>query len=684
MRILSVLFALHRFYYYYWLLINALKELIMNTRSPNRTFTLCLLFIFCLGFSTIAQVGIGTTSPNADALLDVDASSTSGGILLPRLALTSTNSPSPLSTDVAGMIVYNTATVGDVIPGFYFNDGSDWIKIYEGDDWRTTGNAGTSPGTNYIGTSDSQNLIFKTNGSENMRILTDGRIAINETSPAAGDLLTVTGNSGDYAINGYGSGGGVGVYGEDSGGGIGVYGNTGSTGYGVYGVNNSTGRGVYGVNTSTGYGVYGGNNNSGQGVRGYNSGTGYGIFARSANSSGKALGVNNTTTSGTALISAGNNGALYNFTGSGGTFNGSLGVVGLTTSATGTGISGIGNAGTTSNTLTAGSGIAGSGNTGVYGKSTSSTGTGIIGVGNNNGTITTHSRGSGISGSADTIGVFGYAGNGDDNSANYGNAGAEFVLDGDNDPTTNSNNSESNRARAILAGFDNVAPFGAPHGTRESYFGGYFSGGNENGSSQTYAYVGMRYRIGNNGTSGGNTTDYKIIGTGSVSTLIKDQEGNHRTLFAPEAPEVLFQDFGVGTLINGVAKIDIDPILKNGIFVDSQHPLKVYVTLEGDCNGIYVTNKSIDGFTVKELQGGTSNVSFSWQLVANRIDTKDSNGKIISKHVGVRFPEGPGPLKADVNKNETSKKSVNTVTGDTLENENSFVNINKRNIRKNN
>ena len=75
------------------------------------------------------QVGIGTTNPNPDALLDVDASVSTGGLLLPRLALTATNNAAPLSAHVAGMTVYNTSTVNDVTPGFYYNDGTAWIKL---------------------------------------------------------------------------------------------------------------------------------------------------------------------------------------------------------------------------------------------------------------------------------------------------------------------------------------------------------------------------------------------------------------------------------------------------------------------------------------------------------------------------------------------------------------------------
>ncbi|KAB1232339.1 hypothetical protein [Chryseobacterium viscerum] len=84
------------------------------------------------GFSMIkAQIGIGTPSPNANAMLDV--TSTNKGVLLPRIALVSTNSASPLSANVAGMTVYNTATntsvaSNPVYPGQYYNDGTQWVR----------------------------------------------------------------------------------------------------------------------------------------------------------------------------------------------------------------------------------------------------------------------------------------------------------------------------------------------------------------------------------------------------------------------------------------------------------------------------------------------------------------------------------------------------------------------------
>ena len=88
------------------------------------------LFLLCLGpWMTYAQVGIGNTNPNPNALLEIGDGTDSGGIILPRVALSSLISFSPLTSHIEGMIVYNTSDTGDVSPGFYYNDGACWCRI---------------------------------------------------------------------------------------------------------------------------------------------------------------------------------------------------------------------------------------------------------------------------------------------------------------------------------------------------------------------------------------------------------------------------------------------------------------------------------------------------------------------------------------------------------------------------
>lgn len=91
-----------------------------------------LVFLLCNSLFIHAQVGINTTAPNLNSALDV--TSDKKGFLPPRLTLSSTVLSSPLSAHVAGMVVYNTATVNDVSPGLYINDGIRWGKINQTSD----------------------------------------------------------------------------------------------------------------------------------------------------------------------------------------------------------------------------------------------------------------------------------------------------------------------------------------------------------------------------------------------------------------------------------------------------------------------------------------------------------------------------------------------------------------------
>ncbi len=81
------------------------------------------LLIACLLLSgnISAQVGIGTTTPNASAALDI--TSTSGGLLIPRM----TNAQvMAISSPATGLLVYQT----DGTPGFYFNSGTAGAPVW--------------------------------------------------------------------------------------------------------------------------------------------------------------------------------------------------------------------------------------------------------------------------------------------------------------------------------------------------------------------------------------------------------------------------------------------------------------------------------------------------------------------------------------------------------------------------
>jgi hypothetical protein len=93
-------------------------------------FTLGLLFS-CVVLS--AQTGIGTTTPDASAKLEVSA--TNKGLLLPRMTATQRTA---ISSPANGLLVYQT----DAPTGFYVNTGTSgtpvWTRVNM--DWTLTGN----------------------------------------------------------------------------------------------------------------------------------------------------------------------------------------------------------------------------------------------------------------------------------------------------------------------------------------------------------------------------------------------------------------------------------------------------------------------------------------------------------------------------------------------------------------
>ena len=116
-----------------------------------------------------AQTGIGTTTPNASAKLDVNSSTQ--GFLPPRVALTASNAFSPVvctSTNATGLIVFNTATAGaapnNVVPGYYFWNGTAWINFLASN--TSTGLTNDQTGTSYTLTSaDNGKIVILNNAS---------------------------------------------------------------------------------------------------------------------------------------------------------------------------------------------------------------------------------------------------------------------------------------------------------------------------------------------------------------------------------------------------------------------------------------------------------------------------------------------------------------------------------------
>ena len=86
-----------------------------------------VLFFFLISIQIYAQTGIGTTTPEASAKLDI--SSTNKGFLPPRVTLTSITDNTTIPNPATGLLVYNTGNNVGLVAGYYYWNGSSWATI---------------------------------------------------------------------------------------------------------------------------------------------------------------------------------------------------------------------------------------------------------------------------------------------------------------------------------------------------------------------------------------------------------------------------------------------------------------------------------------------------------------------------------------------------------------------------
>lgn len=85
-----------------------------------------ILFFLLVSSGLYAQTGIGTSTPNSSAKLDVY--STNKGFLPPRVTLTSASDITTISSPAEGLLVYNLGSVG-LQAGYYYWSGANWSTI---------------------------------------------------------------------------------------------------------------------------------------------------------------------------------------------------------------------------------------------------------------------------------------------------------------------------------------------------------------------------------------------------------------------------------------------------------------------------------------------------------------------------------------------------------------------------
>lgn len=313
-------------------------------------------------------------------------------------------------------------------------------------------------------------------------------------------------------------------------------------------------------------------------------------------SNGAGIGVWGISPAGSGVTGASKTGIGVTGT-TGSTAGGAAAIEGTVTSTSpggySTGVRGVNNG-------TGGSGI------GVYGSHNGS-GWGVYGFAPSGSGVYGYSSSSiGVEGGTSTgsYGVYGSAGGGD---GVYGTANSGNGVHGNSGSGTAVSGSSSTGYGVYGTSPNNYAVVGVTTSGNAVY--GQVSAANQAGV------------VGRQLNSSGNWAVYgfgNIGATGTKSAVVPAADGNgHLTLYCMESPECWFEDFGSARLAKGSATVRIDPEFAHTVIAEDYF---VFVQAEGECKGLYVAGKTGTSFVVRELDGGTSSVSFSYRIVARRKD----------------------------------------------------------------
>lgn len=157
----------------------------------KQVLRIILIFItFSTSYNLSGQVlgKFGTNQSTLDPNAVLEVESTSKGVLLPRLTTVQQNA---MSAPTDGMLIYNTDSAC-----FVLRRAGIWRSLCAangGEAWSSLGNTGTNANTNFLGTTDAQALVVKTNNVERMRVSSTGNVGIGIATPAyALDVFAAT------------------------------------------------------------------------------------------------------------------------------------------------------------------------------------------------------------------------------------------------------------------------------------------------------------------------------------------------------------------------------------------------------------------------------------------------------------------------------------------------------------
>jgi len=128
-----------------------------------------------------------------------------------------------------------------------------------------------------------------------------------------------------------------------------------------------------------------------------------------------------------------------------------------------------------------------------------------------------------------------------------------------------------------------------------------------------------------------------LVVTGQKSSAYRTQHHGRRRLYAVEAAECWFEDFGRARLIKGSARVDLEAVFAETVNTKRDYVISL-TPLDPASKGLAVTSQDETGFSVQELGGGTGTYPFTYRISAKVLSEESRRLEPVEMP---RIPEPP-------------------------------------------
>ena len=120
----------------------------------------------------------------------------------------------------------------------------------------------------------------------------------------------------------------------------------------------------------------------------------------------------------------------------------------------------------------------------------------------------------------------------------------------------------------------------------------------------------------------------KLTQSGSPKIVSQRADGTSVATYGARSADPTLEDVGEATVANGVATVPLDPSFAST--VNFGRPYFVFLTPEGENEGLYVVQKTPRAFVVREARGGHSTLRVQYRIVASPLDDRSTRLQVLA------------------------------------------------------